>query len=160
PAMLRKTTRGLYPAAEAILSAMVEGSLVDVDTALRIESRWLAKIAGGRTARALVSAFFFDMNAVKAGRSRPDRVPKSPPLKVGVLGAGMMGAGIAWANASRGIATVLKDVTLDKAEAGKARSAALAADRVAKGRMSEGEREQLLARITPTGEDADLQGCD
>jgi 3-hydroxyacyl-CoA dehydrogenase/enoyl-CoA hydratase/3-hydroxybutyryl-CoA epimerase len=160
PAMLRKTTRGLYPAAEAILSAMVEGSLVDVDTALRIESRRLAKIAAGRTARAMVSAFFFDMNAVRSGRSRPSGVPKSRPLKVGVLGAGMMGAGIAWANASRGIATVLKDVTLDKAEAGKARSAALAAGRVAKGRMSVAEREELLARITPTGDDAGLQGCD
>jgi 3-hydroxyacyl-CoA dehydrogenase/enoyl-CoA hydratase/3-hydroxybutyryl-CoA epimerase len=75
----------------------------------------------------MVSAFFFDMNAVRSGRSRPAGVPQSRPLKVGVLGAGMMGAGIAWANASRGIATVLKDVSLDKAEAGKARSAALAA---------------------------------
>jgi 3-hydroxyacyl-CoA dehydrogenase/enoyl-CoA hydratase/3-hydroxybutyryl-CoA epimerase len=160
PAMLRKATRGLYPAPEAALAAMVEGSLVDVDTALRIESRRLARIVTGANARAMVSAFFFDLNAVKSGRSRPAGVPPSRPLKVGVLGAGMMGAGIAWANASRGIPTVLKDVTREQAEAGKARSAALAGERVAKGRMTEAERDALLARITPTGADADLRGCD
>jgi len=160
PAMLRKTTRGLYPAPEAALAVMVEGSLVDFDTALRIESRYLARLVVGTNARAMVSAFFFDMNAIKSGRSRPAGIPASRPAKVGVLGAGMMGAGIAWANASRGIPTVLKDVSLDKAEAGKARSAALAAERVAKGRMSEAEQAALLARITPTGDDADLRGCD
>ncbi|CAG1019980.1 partial 3-hydroxyacyl-CoA dehydrogenase / enoyl-CoA hydratase / 3-hydroxybutyryl-CoA epimerase, partial [Burkholderiaceae bacterium] len=110
PAMLRKTTRGLYPAPEAALAVMVEGALVDYDTALRIESRALAKVMTGPVARAMVSAFFFDLNAIKSGRSRPKDVPRSKPLKVGVLGAGMMGAGIAWANASRGIPTVLKDV--------------------------------------------------
>jgi 3-hydroxyacyl-CoA dehydrogenase/enoyl-CoA hydratase/3-hydroxybutyryl-CoA epimerase len=113
--MLRKTTRGLYPAPEAVLAAMAEGALVDFDTALRIESRYLARIFCGSTARAMVSAFFFDLNAIKSGRSRPPGVPPGRPQKVGVLGAGMMGAGIAWANASRGIATVLKDVSLDKA---------------------------------------------
>ena len=160
PAMLRKSTRGLYPAPEAALSAMVEGSLVDFDTALRIESRYLAKILTGRNARAMVSAFFFDLNAIKSGRSRPPGVPRSQPQKVGVLGAGMMGAGIAWANASRGIATVLKDVSAEKAQAGKAYSEKLAAARVAKGRMSEDEQRALLARITPTADDAELQGCD
>jgi 3-hydroxyacyl-CoA dehydrogenase/enoyl-CoA hydratase/3-hydroxybutyryl-CoA epimerase len=160
PAMLRKTTRGLYPAPEAALAVMVEGALVDFDTALRIESRYLAKVMTGPTARAMVSVFFFDLNAIKSGRSRPKDVPRSKPLKVGVLGAGMMGAGIAWANASRGIPTVLKDVSLEKAQAGKAYSEKLAAGRVAKGRMSEAEQQALLARITPTASDADLAGCD
>jgi 3-hydroxyacyl-CoA dehydrogenase/enoyl-CoA hydratase/3-hydroxybutyryl-CoA epimerase len=160
PAMLRKTTRRLYPAPEAALAAMVEGAQVDFDTALRIESRYLARIYTGAQARAMVSAFFFDMNAVKSGRSRPADVPRSRPLKVGVLGAGMMGAGIAWANASRGIPTVLKDVSLDKAQAGKAHGAALAGERVAKGRMSEAERAALLEHIVPTDRDADLRGCD
>jgi 3-hydroxyacyl-CoA dehydrogenase/enoyl-CoA hydratase/3-hydroxybutyryl-CoA epimerase len=160
PAMLRKTTRGLYPAPEAALAVMVEGALVDFDTALRIESRHLAKLMTGTNARAMVSAFFFDLNAIKSGQSRPPKIARSKPLKIGVLGAGMMGAGIAWANASRGIATVLKDVSLDKAEAGKAYSAKLAEARVAKGRMSAAEAQALLARITPTEADADLQGCD
>jgi 3-hydroxyacyl-CoA dehydrogenase/enoyl-CoA hydratase/3-hydroxybutyryl-CoA epimerase len=160
PAMLRKTTRGLYPAPEAAMAAMVEGAMVDYDTALRIESRHLAKVATGAIARAMVSAFFFDLNAIKSGRTRPRDVPRSKPAKVGVLGAGMMGAGIAWANASRGIATVLKDVSLEKAQAGKAYSGKLAAARVAKGRMSDAESAALLARITPAADDADLQGCD
>jgi 3-hydroxyacyl-CoA dehydrogenase/enoyl-CoA hydratase/3-hydroxybutyryl-CoA epimerase len=160
PAMLRKTTRGLYPAPEAALAVMVEGALVDFDTALRIESRYLARLATGVNARAMISAFFFDLNAIKSGRSRPAGVPRSRPSKVGVLGAGMMGAGIAWANASRGIATVLKDVDLAKAQAGKARSAKLADARVAKGRLSAAEAQALLTRITPSAADADLQGCD
>jgi 3-hydroxyacyl-CoA dehydrogenase/enoyl-CoA hydratase/3-hydroxybutyryl-CoA epimerase len=160
PAMLRKTTRGLYPAPEAALAAMVEGASVDFDTALRIESRYLAKLMTGVNARSMISAFFFDLNAIKAGRSRPKDVPRRPPAKVGVLGAGMMGAGIAWANASRGIPTVLKDVSLDKAQAGKAYSEKLAAARVAKGRMSAAEQSAWLERIQPTADAADLQGCD
>ncbi|MFL6660619.1 MAG: 3-hydroxyacyl-CoA dehydrogenase NAD-binding domain-containing protein, partial [Rhizobacter sp.] len=160
PAMLRKATRGLYPAPEAVLATMVEGSLVDYDTALHIESRALANIMSGSNARAMVSAFFFDLNAVKSGRSRPAGVAASRPRKVGVLGAGMMGAGIAWANASRGIATVLKDVSMERAQAGKAVSATLAAQRVAKGRMTADEQAALLARIEPTDRDAGLQGCD
>ncbi|WP_372526524.1 3-hydroxyacyl-CoA dehydrogenase NAD-binding domain-containing protein [Piscinibacter sp.] len=160
PAMLRKTTRGLYPAPEAALAVMAEGALVDFDTALRIESRALARLACGVNARSMISAFFFDLNAIKSGQSRPKDVPRSQPLKVGVLGAGMMGAGIAWANASRGIATVLKDVSLAKAEAGKALSRQLAAARVAKGRMSVAEQDAVLARITPSERDADLRGCD
>ena len=160
PAMLRKNTRGLYPAPETALAVMAEGALVDFDTALRIESRALARLACGVNARSMISAFFFDLNAIKSGQSRPKDVPRSQPLKVGVLGAGMMGAGIAWANASRGIATVLKDVSLAKAEAGKAVSRQLAAARVAKGRMSAAEQDSVLARITTTERDADLQGCD
>src|SRR5438105_10041000 len=158
--MLRKTTRGLYPAPEAALAVMVEGAMVDFDTALRIESRSLAKLMTGANARAMISAFFFDLNASKSGQSRPAGLPRSKPLKVGVLGAGMMGAGIAWANASRGIATVLKDVSQAKAEAGKDVSRKLAQARVAKGRLSEADAQALLARITTTEADADLQGCD
>jgi 3-hydroxyacyl-CoA dehydrogenase / enoyl-CoA hydratase / 3-hydroxybutyryl-CoA epimerase len=160
PAMLRKTTRGLYPAPEAALCVMVEGAQVDFDTALRLESRALAQLMTGTNARSMISAFFFDLNAIKSGRSRPKAVPRSKPLKVGVLGAGMMGAGIAWANASKGIATVLKDVSLEKAQAGKAYSEKLCAGRVTKGRMSQADAASLLARITPTASDEDLKGCD
>ncbi|WP_280154851.1 3-hydroxyacyl-CoA dehydrogenase NAD-binding domain-containing protein [Piscinibacter sp. XHJ-5] len=160
PAMLRKTTRGLYPAPEAALSAMVEGALVDVDTALRIESRYLAKLMAGANARAMISAFFFDLNAIKSGRSRPQGVARSQPRRIGVLGAGMMGAGIAWANASHGIPTVLKDLSLDKAEAGRACSARIAEALVAKGRMTMTEQSALLERIRPTARNGDLAGCD
>lgn len=160
PAMLRKVTRGLYPAPEAALSAMVEGAQVDFDTALRIESRYLARVMVGTNARAMISAFFFDLNAIKSGRARPAGVERSKPQKIGVLGAGMMGAGIAWANASRGIPTVLKDLSLDKAEAGKAYSAKLAEARVAKGRMRMTEQAALLERIRPTARNGDLEGCD
>ncbi|MFZ1498681.1 MAG: 3-hydroxyacyl-CoA dehydrogenase NAD-binding domain-containing protein [Giesbergeria sp.] len=160
PAMLKKTTRGRYPAPEAALACMVEGAMVDYDTALRIESRALAKIMSGQVARNMVSAFFFDMNAVKSGRSRPGNAPRAKLSKVGVLGAGMMGAGIAWAQASKGIATALKDVSQEKADAGKAYSASLAEKRVAKGRMDAAKAQALLARITPTANAADLAGCE
>jgi 3-hydroxyacyl-CoA dehydrogenase/enoyl-CoA hydratase/3-hydroxybutyryl-CoA epimerase len=160
PAMLRKTTRGLYPAPEAALCAMVEGAQVDFDTALRIESRYLARLMVGTQARAMVSAFFFDLHAIKSARARPAGMERSKPNRIGVLGAGMMGAGIAWANASHGIPTVLKDVSLAKAEAGKARSARLAETRVAKGRMTMTEQVALLERIHPTARNGDLEGCD
>jgi 3-hydroxyacyl-CoA dehydrogenase / enoyl-CoA hydratase / 3-hydroxybutyryl-CoA epimerase len=160
PAMLRKQTRGLLPAPEAILACMVEGASVDYDTALRIESRYLAKLMTGTNAKAMINTFFFNMNAIKAGASRPERAAKFKPSKVGILGAGMMGAGIAYVQASKGIASVLKDVSIDKAEAGKAYSAKLCAGRVAKGKMTADAQAALLARITPTASAADLQGCD
>jgi len=160
PAMLKKTTRGRYPAPEAALAAMVEGAMVDYDTALRIESRYLARLMTGPVARNMINTFFFDMNAIKSGKSRPGSAPRYKPQKVGILGAGMMGAGIAWAQASRGIATVLKDVSAEKAEAGKAYSAKLTQARVDKGRMTAEAQQALLARITPTASAADLAGCD
>ncbi len=160
PAMLKKTTRGRYPAPEAALACMVEGAMVDYDTALRIESRALAKIMTGQVARNMISAFFFDMNAVTSGRSRPGNAPRAKLSTVGVLGAGMMGAGIAWAQASKGIVTVLKDVSQEKADAGKQYSASLAEKRVAKGHMDAAKAQTLLGRITPTANAADLAGCE
>ena len=163
PAMLKKTTRGLYPAPEYALAAMVEGAQVDFDTALRIESRYLAKLIVSPVAKNMINTFFFNMNAIKSGQSRPKDVPRYKPARVGVLGAGMMGAGIAYVQASRGIATVLKDVSLDKANNGKAYSAKLTQARVDRGRMSkvgpDGQAE-LLAHITATDKASDLQGCE
>ena len=160
PAMLKKTSRGLYPAPEYALAAMVEGALVDYDTATRIESRYLAKLIVSPVAKNMVNTFFFNLNAIKSGQSRPKGIPRYKPARVGVLGAGMMGAGIAYVQASRGITTVLKDVSAEKAEAGKAYSTRLTQPRVDKGRMSPHDQSELLARITPTGQSADLQGCD
>lgn len=160
PAMLKKQTRGLYPAPAAILACMVEGTQVDLETAFRIESRYLAKLMTGTNAKAMINTFFFDMNAIKSGQSRPKGVGRFRPAKVGLLGAGMMGAGIAYAQASKGIATVLKDVSQDKAEAGKAYSSKITAPRVEKGRMTAAEQSALLSRITATDQVAELAGCD
>ncbi len=160
PAMLAQKTRGLYPAAQAILETMVEGAMVDYDTATRIESRKLAKTMVGQTTKNMVTAFFFDMNAIRSGKSRPKDVPKWKPAKIGVLGAGMMGAGIAHAAAARGIACVLKDVSADKARAGFEAVRGITAPAVAKGRMTELQQAGLLNLIAPTGDASDLRGCD
>jgi 3-hydroxyacyl-CoA dehydrogenase / enoyl-CoA hydratase / 3-hydroxybutyryl-CoA epimerase len=159
PAMLRQKTRGLYPAPEYALAAMVEGALVDFDTALRIESRYLARLMVSPVAKNMINTFFFNMNAIKSGQSRP-RAERFRPGKVGILGAGQMGAGIAYVQASRGIDTVLRDITMDKAEAGKAYSNKLTQQRVDKGKMSPHEQTTLLARITATDSVQDLRGCD
>jgi 3-hydroxyacyl-CoA dehydrogenase/enoyl-CoA hydratase/3-hydroxybutyryl-CoA epimerase len=160
PAMLRQKTRGLYPAPEYALSAMVEGAQVDYDTATRIESRYLARLIVSPIAKNMINTFFFDMNAIKSARSRPKDIPRFKPKKVGILGAGMMGGGIAYAQASRGVATVLKDVSIEKAQQGKDYSAKVTQPRVETGRMSPQEQAELLARITPTASASDLQGCD
>jgi len=160
PAMIKKQTRGLYPAPEAILACMVEGLQVDLPTALRIESRYLAKLMTGINARAMINTFFFNLNAIKSGQSRPGKAARFKPAKVGLLGAGMMGAGIAFAQASKGIATVLKDVSQEKADTGKACSAKLTQARVDKGRMSADEQQKILDRIHATDQVADLAGCD
>ncbi len=160
PAMIKKQTRGLYPAPEAIMACMVEGLQVDLETALRIESRYLAKLMTGANARAMINTFFFNLNAIKSGQSRPKDVPRFKPTKVGLLGAGMMGAGIAYVQASKGIATVLKDVSQEKADLGKSFSAKITQGRVDKGRMSADDQKKILDRIHATGSLADLQGCD
>lgn len=160
PAMLAAKTHGLYPAAQAILEAMVEGAMVDYDTATRIESRKLAKIMVGQNAKNMITAFFFNLNAIKSGKSRPAGFAPWKPQRVGVLGAGMMGAGIAHANASRGIPCVLKDVSLDKAQAGVEAVRRITAPLVAKGRMDEVKQARLLGLVTPTADASDLKGCD
>ena len=160
PALLKKKTRGLLPAPEAILATMVEGSLVDVDTALRIESRYLAQLMTGGQAQSMINTFFFNMNAIKGASVRPTGIPTYKPRKVGVVGAGMMGAGIAWAQASRGISTVLVDTDLERAQKGKAYSARLAAQRVSKGRMGPEEQSALLDRVHASANMDDLQGCE
>ena len=151
PAMLTEKTRGLYPAPEAILAAMVEGAYVDFDTALRIESRYLAKLAVGQVAKNLIT-LFFNRSAIKSGASRPKDFPRWQATKVGILGAGMMGGGIAWANINRSVPCVLKDVSLEKAEAGKAYSARIL-DRRKKDPAP-------LVLIKATADVKDLQDCD
>jgi len=161
PANLRKQLKGApYPAPRAIMSAAVEGSQVDFATASRIESRYFVSLATGQIAKNMIQAFFFDLQAINAGASRPDGVPKYSARKVGVLGAGMMGAGIAYVCAKVGIEVVLKDVSLEAAENGKAYSEKLLAKQVQKGRTTVAEVEAFLSRITPTADPNDLAGCD
>ena len=161
PANLRKQLKGApYPAPRAIMSAAVEGSQVDFATASRIESRYFVSLATGQIAKNMIQAFFFDLQAINAGASRPSGVPRYSARKVGVLGAGMMGAGIAYVCAKVGIEVVLKDVSLDAASKGKSYSEKLLAKQVQKGRLSAADVEAFLSRITPTADPNDLAGCD
>lgn len=160
PALLRDKTKGCYPAPEAILAAAVEGAQVDVDTALTIESRYFTYLATGQISKNMIGAFWHGLNAIKAGASRPKDVAKWQAAKVGILGAGMMGAGIAYATASKGIQVVLKDVTLENAAKGKAYSQKLLDKKVSQGRLTAEKREPILALITATASAEDLKGCD
>ena len=160
PAMIKKQTRGLYPAPEAIMACMVEGLQVDIETSMRLESRALAKLMTGTNAKAMINTFFFNLNAIKSGQSRPGNAPRFKPAKVGLLGAGMMGAGIAYSQASKGITTVLKDVSQEKADLGKSYSAKITQGRVDKGRMKPEVQAEILERIHPTAKVEDLAGCD
>jgi 3-hydroxyacyl-CoA dehydrogenase/enoyl-CoA hydratase/3-hydroxybutyryl-CoA epimerase len=161
PALLRKQTKGaVYPAPRAILSAAVEGASVDFDTASRIESRYLTNLIVNQGSKNMIQAFFFDLQAIKAGKFRPQGIEPWRPTRVAVLGAGMMGAGIAYVCARAGIDVVLTDVALESAEKGKAYSAKLLDKAIARGRGTEEIKAELLGRITPTADAADLAGCD
>ena len=160
PAMLRDKTKGCYPAPEAIMAAAVEGAQVDVDTALTIESRYFTYLATGQVSKNMIGTFWHGMNAIKAGASRPKDVAKWQATKVGVLGAGMMGAGIAYSTAIKGVPVVLKDVSVENAEKGKAYSQKLLDKKVSQGRMTAEKRDQVLSLITATASAEDLKGCD
>ncbi|MEX5741314.1 3-hydroxyacyl-CoA dehydrogenase NAD-binding domain-containing protein [Acinetobacter baumannii] len=160
PAMLKDKTKGCYPAPEAIMAASVEGAQVDVDTALRIESRYFTQLATGQISKNMIGTFWHGLNAIKSGASRPADIAKWQATKVGVLGAGMMGAGIAYATAIKGIPVILKDVSVENAEKGKAYSQKLLDKRVSQGRMTAEKRDQILSLITATASAEDLQGCD
>ncbi|SPE64003.1 Fatty acid oxidation complex subunit alpha [Streptomyces netropsis] len=161
PASLKKQLAGApYPAPRNILAAAVEGSQVDFETAQVIEARYFTELVTGQISKNMIQAFFFDLQAVNAGRSRPQGTAPRTVRKVAVLGAGMMGAGIAYSCARAGIEVVLKDVTAEAAAKGKAYSEGLLAKALSRGRTTEAKRDELLARITPTADPQDLAGCD
>ncbi len=159
-AIYRRETYDNYPAARAIMQCVYEGLLVPMDTALTIESRWLAKILRSPEAAAMIRTLFVSMQELNKGARRPKNVAPKKLSKVGIIGAGFMGAGIAYVTAQAGIDVVLIDRDDESAEKGKAHSHKLMTDRINKGRAKSADRDALLAHITPTADFAVLADCD
>jgi 3-hydroxyacyl-CoA dehydrogenase / enoyl-CoA hydratase / 3-hydroxybutyryl-CoA epimerase len=161
PANLRKQLKGAnYPAPHHIMAAAVEGAQVDFDNALEIEGRYFVDLVTGQVSKNMIQAFFFDLQQVNGDRGRPEGIEPFHARKVVVLGAGMMGAAIAYVCAKAGIEVVLKDVELEAAVKGKAYSEGLVAKAIERGRSTEEKGAALLERIHPTAEPADAQGAD
>jgi 3-hydroxyacyl-CoA dehydrogenase/enoyl-CoA hydratase/3-hydroxybutyryl-CoA epimerase len=161
PANLRKQLKGQpMPAPRAILAAAVEGTQVDLDGAFAIETRYLMELCTDPVAKNMIKAFFFDLQSITKGGSRPADCQVTKFEKVAVLGAGMMGAGIAYSQAVAGMQVILKDISLEAAEKGKAYSQKLLDKAVTRGRMTAEKRDEILNRITPTADYADCIGAD
>jgi len=159
-AIYRRETYDNYPAARAIMQVVYEGLQVPMDVALRIESRWFAKILRSPQAAAMIRTLFVSMQELNKGARRPANVPPSALKKVGIVGAGFMGAGIARVSAAAGLAVVLIDRDQETADQGKANLHKALSDRVMKGRMKGAERDELLARVTPTADYGALADCE
>jgi 3-hydroxyacyl-CoA dehydrogenase/enoyl-CoA hydratase/3-hydroxybutyryl-CoA epimerase len=159
-AIYRRETYDNYPAARAILQVVYEGLQLDMDTALRVESRWFAKILRTPEAAAMIRSLFVSMQDLNKGARRPAAEPASTLKKIGIVGAGFMGAGIAQVSAAAGLDVVLIDHDQETADKGKAGLHKALSDRVMKGRMKGAERDALLEKITPTPDYAALKDCD
>ena len=159
-AILRRETANNYPAARAILSSVYEGLQVPMDIALRIESRYFANILRSKEAAMMIRSLFLSKGELEKGARRPANIPTSVIKKIGVIGAGFMGAGITYVTAQAGIEVVLLDRDMEAAEKGKAYSHKLMSDQIMKGRAKTADRETLLARITPTADYNDLKDVD
>jgi 3-hydroxyacyl-CoA dehydrogenase / enoyl-CoA hydratase / 3-hydroxybutyryl-CoA epimerase len=160
PANLRKQLKGAnYPAPHHILAAAVEGAQVDFDNAIEIEGRYFVDLVTSQIGKNMIQAFFFDMQRVNGSRGRPEEIEQFSPAKMVVLGAGMMGAAIAYVSAKAGIEVVLKDVSQEAAERGKGYSEKLVAKAVERGRSTQEDGDALLARIHPTDDPADAAGA-
>jgi 3-hydroxyacyl-CoA dehydrogenase/enoyl-CoA hydratase/3-hydroxybutyryl-CoA epimerase len=160
PSIAAQKSQGNYPAVEHIMSAIFEGGLLDFDAACEVESRYFAACAISPAAKNMIGTLWFGLNALKKGASRPAGPARSSVQRLGILGAGMMGGGIAYVSAKAGIDVVLLDTSLDAADRGKAYSQGLLDKAVAKGRTSAEQRDALLARIRTTTAYEDLAGCD
>lgn len=158
-AMVMGKTMGVYPAARALLSAVYEGAQVDFDTALRIETRWFTHVLMNPSAGNMIRSLFISKEALEKGANRPD-VPDQRVRKLGVLGAGMMGAGIAHVAANAGIPVVLIDSTQEAADRGKAHSAGILDKGISRKKLTEEKKAEVLSRITATTDYAALNGCD
>lgn len=159
-AILRRETYGNYPAASAILKCVYEGLLVPFETGLRIEQRYFTEILRSTEAAMMVRSLFVSLQELNKGARRPQGVPETKFSKIGVLGAGFMGAGIAYVTAKAGIPVVLLDRDMPSAEKGKQHSADLMDGLIKKGRATAEDKEKLLSLLTPTTDYADLDGCD
>ena len=160
PSMAAAKTWGNYPAVMDIQSCVFEGCLVDFDTGSRIESRYFAHCVTSQVAKNMMGSLWFQLNAINKGKSRPEGFEKSTVKKLGVLGAGMMGAGIAYVSAKVGIEVVLLDTSTEAADKGKSYSATLLDKEVKKGRMMPADKQSFLDRIKTTTRYEDLAGCD
>jgi len=161
PANLRKQLKGAnYPAPHHIMAAAVEGAQVDFDNASEIEGRYFVDLVTSQVAKNMIQAFFFDLQRATGDRGRPAEIESFEPKKAVVLGAGMMGAAIAYVCAKAGIDVVLKDVSREAAEKGKRYSERLVAKAVERGRSTKEQADELLARITPTDDPSDAAGAD
>ncbi len=159
-ALYRKTSFNNYPAQRYILSCVYEGMAVPIDAGLRIEARYFTKLLMDPASRNMIRSLFLSMQELSKGARRPANVAATPVKKLGVLGAGMMGAGIAYVSAQAGMQVVLLDTTQDAAERGKAYSTKLLDGQISKGRSTEAKKIELLGRITATTSYDDLKGCD
>jgi 3-hydroxyacyl-CoA dehydrogenase/enoyl-CoA hydratase/3-hydroxybutyryl-CoA epimerase len=159
-AIYRRETYDNYPAARAIMQVVYEGLQLPIEQALRVESRWFAKILRSPQAAAMIRSLFVSMQELNKGARRPANIPAKPLKKIGVIGAGFMGGGIAYVSALAGIEVLLIDRDPETAEKGKAHSQKLMADQVNRGRASAADRDAVLARITPTADFVALKECD
>jgi 3-hydroxyacyl-CoA dehydrogenase/enoyl-CoA hydratase/3-hydroxybutyryl-CoA epimerase len=160
PSIAAGKSWGNYPAVQHIMSAIFEGGLLDFDAACQVESRYFAACVMSQASKNMIGTLWYQLNAIKKGASRPAGVAPSKVKKLGVLGAGMMGAGIAYVSAKVGIDVVLLDTTMESAERGKAYSQGLLDKAVKRGRSTAEKRDALLTKITPTTDYAQLAGCD
>ena len=159
-AIYRRETYDNYPAARAILQVVFEGLQLSFDRALTVESRWFAKILRSPEAGAMIRTLFVSMQDLNKGVRRPANVPATKLKRIGILGAGFMGAGIAYVSALAGLDVVLIDRDQDSADKGKAYSHKLMTDQVNKGRAHAAGRDVLMSRITATADYTMLKGCD
>src|SRR5215213_2650729 len=159
-AIYRRETHDNYPAAKAILQSVYEGLQLPMDLGLRVESRYFAHILRSKEAAAMIRTLFVSMQELNKGARRPQGVPASNIKKFGIVGAGFMGASIAYVAANASIDVVLIDQSLEAAEKGKAHSHKLMSDQIMKGRAKTADRDALLARITPSADYGDLKDCD
>ncbi|WP_414475795.1 FAD-dependent oxidoreductase [Microvirga sp. M2] len=159
-AIYRRETQDNYPAIRAILEAVYQGLQLPMDLALKVESRWFAKILRSKEAAAMIRTLFISMQDLNKGARRPKDVPPSSIRKVGVVGAGFMGGSVAYVTANAGLEVVLIDRDVEAAEKGKAHSHKLISDQVMKGRAKTADRDALLARIKATADYNDLSECD
>ena len=165
PAMMQQKTFGCFPAPIAILSAATEGAQTDFDNAEIIETRYFTELVTGKVSKNMINAFWFQLNSINAGGARPDSVEplakgEAATKKVGIIGAGMMGAGIAYVSANKGIEVVLKDVSVEAAEKGKAYSEKLLDKKLSRGFITQEKKDEILGRILATADHKDFEGCD